>query len=403
MSRVWIPFAATVSDERRDQRDLTVYARLRDGMSREMAAARLAPIARELERLHPRENDGWAISVQRLRVGVSARTRSMVLMIMGAVSFVLLIAGANVANLTLARAASRRREIATRMALGAPRTRIVRQLLTESLLVAAASVPIGLAIGSWGRDLLSQDLAEQFPIDVNVLAFTIGLAVLTTVLSGLMPAVQAARRVQHDVLKAGGRDSTSGPLHTRLSAFLIVGEVALSLILLVGASLFVRSFLNLLKAEGGFETSRIMTMSVEMKATGATKSPEAVARRVDDLVARLQALPGVTSVAAANLMPLGGGGVRREVVPEGQTAARWRPTVVVGSITPHFFRVLEVPLLEGRTFTDVEGRAGATVAVVNRTMADGSGRMGSAIGRRFRQTTGTDASGSRWSACPRTF
>ena len=389
LSRVWLPLAATASDERRDERDLTVYARLRDGISLEMAGARLAPVARELERLHPRENEGWGIAVERLRVGVSARTRSLVLMIMGAVSFVLLIAGANVANLTLARAASRRREIATRMALGAPRARIVRQLLTESLLVAAGSVPVGLAIGSWGRDLLSQDLAEQFPIDVNVLSFTIGLAMLTTVLSGLMPAVQAARRVQHDVLKAGGRDSTSGPPHTRLCAALIVGEVALSLILLVGASLFVRSFLNLLKAEGGFETSRIMTLRVEMKATG-DESPETAARRVDELVARLQALPGATSVAAANLMPLRGGGVRRTIVPEGQGPPGGATSVVIGSITPHFFRVLEVPLLEGRTFTDVEGRSRSPVAIVNRTLAQRFWSGGSAIGRRFKQTTGTN-------------
>ena len=389
LSRVWLPLAATASDERRDQRDVTVYARLRDGISREMAGARLAPVARELERLHPRENEGWGIAVERLRVGVSARTRSLVLMIMGAVSFVLLIAGANVANLTLARAASRRREIATRMALGAPRTRIVRQLLTESLLVAAGSVPVGLAIGSWGRDLLSQDLAEQFPIDVNVLSFTIGLAMLTTGPVGphagragraARPARCAeSRRPRFDV-----RPAPHPPVcrpHRRRGCPLAHPPCR-------GVAL--RAELSEPpESRGGLRD--LSDHDPESRDEGHRRRvTETAARRVDELVARLQALPGATSVAAANLMPLRGGGVRRTIVPEGQGPPGGATSVVIGSITPHFFRVLEVPLLEGRTFTDVEGRSRSPVAIVNRTMAQRFWSGGSAIGRRFKQTTGTE-------------
>ena len=189
-------------------------------MTREMASARFDTVARTLESTHPLDNTGWRIVVAPLRVGFSPRTRAMMLMLMGAVSFVLLIACANVANLTLARASGRRREIATRLALGAPRRRIVRQLLTESLLVALASVPVGIALAWRGCNLLltsggaGPELFAAVSIDKPVLIFTIGLAVLTSILTGLLPALHSVRRVHANVLKSGGRrDAMSDPVH----------------------------------------------------------------------------------------------------------------------------------------------------------------------------------------------
>jgi predicted permease len=232
----------------------------------------------------------------------------------------------------------------------------------------------------------SQELFESITIDSHVLVFSIGLAIVASVLSGLFPALHAVRRVQHDVLKAGGRrDSMSGPAHTRLSHTLIVGEVALSLILLVGASLFVESFRNLLEADGGFDTSQILAVRVEMEEEGAAPS-ESTSRRVGDLVDRLEALPGVTHVAAAGLMPLRDGGVRIAVIREGFAGRPDAdPTVLLGGVTSNFFGVLNVPILRGRTFSDVEDRSRSAVAVVNETMARRLWPDGNAIGRRFRK------------------
>jgi putative ABC transport system permease protein len=393
-AQLWIPIGS-VAQSGRGERRLTVYARLSNGATREIASARFDAVARTLEEAHPVENGGWAVSVRQLRVGFSDRTRGLMLMMMGAVTFVLLIACANVANLTLARATGRRREMATRLALGAPRSRIVRQLLTESLLIAAASIPAGVAIAHWGRHLLlggdaSPEMLADISIDRQVLLFTIGLALVTSILSGLLPALHAVRRVRHDVLKAGGRgDAMAGPSHTRLSHALIVGEVALALILLVGASLFVQSFRNLLSAEGGFDTSRILTLTIEMEADGEVPS-ESTARRVNDLLDRLRALPGATHVAAANLMPLRDAGLRAVVIPDHfQGRADEAPTVALGGVTSDFFGVLDVAILQGRPFTDAEGRSRSAVAVVNKTMARSLWPGADAVGRRFGRSTGT--------------
>jgi putative ABC transport system permease protein len=393
-ARLWMPLGSAQPDNRRDRRTLIVYGRLGRGITREVAGARLTAVAGTLEAMHPLENDGWSVSVQPLRLGFSARTRAMLLMMMGAVTFVLLIACANVSSLTLARATARRREIATRLALGAPRRRIVRQWLVESLIVALASIPFGIAFAYWGRQLLLTTATPEqvfaFSLDRQVLLFTIALALLTSLLSGLLPAMHAVRRVHHDVLSSR-RDATAGPPHSRLSQALVIAEVALSLVLLVGASLFVRSFRNLLDADGGFDTSRILTVRIEVARESAELLSERASQHVHALLDRLEALPGVTTVAAANLMPLRDGGVRTLVVPDAVRASLdAAPAVLIGGITSNFFGVLNVPILQGRAFSDVEGRSRSAVAIINKTMAQRFWPDGTAIGRRFRAAAATE-------------
>ena len=387
-ARLWIPIAPAEQHSRRDERVVTVFARLADGVTPDLAGSRLSAVAQTLERMHPLENGGWGVVVQSLRVGFSPTTRAMILMMMGAMTFVLLIACANVANLALARATGRRREVATRLALGATRNRIVRQMLTESVLVAVASIPVGIAFAYWGRNLLlggqgRPDLHAEIGIDSGVLAYTIGLAVLTSLLSGLLPALHAVRRLQHTMLTTGGgREDLSGPRHTRLTHGLIIGEVSLALILLVGASLFVQSFRNALLAEGGFDTSRILNVRLTEDSAG----PPGSNSRVTEAVDRLRALPGVTHAAAANLIPLRNGGDRVAVIPDGPRGTpEHLPTVLLGGVTSDFFRVLNVPIVQGSMFTDVESASRATVAVVNRTMARRLWPGENPIGRSFRR------------------
>ncbi len=387
---LWMPLPPA-GDEPRDRRDLRVVARLAPGVSPEALRARLEGVAQALELSLPAESQGWTVGVRPLAATFSSTTRTMLLMASGAVACILLIACANVANLTLARAAGRRRDMATRLALGAPRWHIVRQLLSESLLVGIASMPLGIAVAYGGRTLLlasadSADMATSLPIDGRVLLFSLALALLASVLAGLLPALHVIGRVRHDVLTAGGRsDATTPPPHARLSRALIVGEVALAVIMLVGASLFVRSFQRLLVADGSFDTARILTVVVDLDR-GVAESADVVSRRVGDLVDQLAGHPMVTGAAAATFTPLRDAGVSTAVIAD-SFAGRddEAPSVLLGGITPALFDVLDVPMRQGRAFSDAEGRSLSAVAIVNHALAERFWPGQSAVGRRFRR------------------
>jgi len=385
--RIWIPLTPVEHDGRRDQRSMSVYARLAPGVGPDRAATQLTRTARTLETRHP-ENEGWGVSVRPLVTSVSGTNRAMLLLMMGAVIFVLLIACANVANLMLARATRRWREIAIRAAIGASRSRIVRQLLTESLIVGALSAPVGVMLASWGVGLLLQAAAEQandisLPIDGRVLLFTIGLSIATSLVFGLAPALHAVRGGTRDALGETGRDSTASRPEKRLRNVLVVGEVALSLILLVVATLLLRSFMNLLRAEEGFDTSRLVTLRLELPAD-RYDSPDVIVRGVEDVVARLEALPGVESVAASNLIPLRGGGQRTTVILDKEKQVEGAVAVLYSGVTSGFFETLDVPVLYGRSFSEVEARTRSAVAIINRRMAERLWRGQDALGKRFR-------------------
>jgi putative ABC transport system permease protein len=289
---------------------------------------------------------------------------------------VLLVACANVANLLLSRATVRQREIAVRTALGAGRGRIVRQLLTESVLIAIAAAPLGVLIAYVGLQWLTASMPPQskapyyidWSMNPRVIVYTSAIALLTGLIFGLAPALQAAKTNVHEALKDGGRGSAGGA-RNRLRNTLVVAEMALSLVLLVGASLFVRSFLNLQESRAGFGIEQLMTLRFYMPGD-QYESPDAMIRRVDDIVRRVEALPGVVSAMASNMVPLSGGGSDGAVVPEGVAmAAGQEPHVSYYGVTPHLLKTLNVPLVAGRDFTDAEGQGRSAVAIVNGVFA----------------------------------
>lgn len=384
-ARLWIPFQSGDLISRRDERVITVIGRLGNGATLEVARAELSSAAQTLERMHPDENDGWGVAVQPLRVGFSRTSRTMMLLMLGAVTFVLLIGCANVANLTLARTQARRREIATCLALGASPGRILRQLVAENALVALVSVPAGILFAYWGRSLLLRGQERLDPdaivIDSGVLAYTIGLATLACLLSGFLPALRAMHYFKCTTLLTGrDREGALGPRHARLTSALVVSEIALACVLLVGASLFTQSFRNALLAEGGFDTAHILSIRLAA-AAGAHPGPTGL---VTEAIEMLSALPDASNVAAASFMPLRSGGSKSAVVSDAHDEGlRNLPTVFFGGVTSEFFRLLNVPIVDGRMFTPAE--AHMPIAVINKVMANRLWPGENAIGHTFRR------------------
>ena len=391
--QLWIPQAPLEYASPRSVRNLGAFGRMKPGVSFEEARRDIAAVAAQLEREH-REDQGWSANALRLRDDMIPPEITLVVMtMMGAVSLVLLISCANVANLLLARATVRHREIAVRSALGAGRGRIVRQLLTESILIALASAPLGVAVAYVGLQWLTASIPPQnnppyyidWTMNPRIVIYTVVVATLTGVVFGLAPAAQAARANLQDALK--DRGAGAGGSRNRLRSALVVAEIALSLVLLVGASLFIRSFLNLQGARAGFDTTTLMTLRFYLP--GDQYEPaDAMVRRVEDIVRRVEALPGVVTAAASNMVPLASGGSNGPVIPEGVAIeAGHEPTTMYFGVTPHMLKTLNVPLAAGRDFTDAEGQPRSGVAIVNGVFAK---RMwpnldaAAVVGQRFR-------------------
>jgi putative ABC transport system permease protein len=375
-AQLWIPQAPIEFAAPRSARNLLAMARLKPGVSLTDARADLGRAAGALA-AEERDDQGWSADAVPLRDDmVPSDVRLVVFTMMGAVSLVLLIACANVANLLLSRATVRQREIAVRTALGAGRGRIVRQLLTESVLIAIAAAPLGAVVAYAGLRWLTASIPpdKQAPYFIDwsmnprVLAYTSAIAVLTGLILGLAPALQAAKSNLQDALKDGGRSSAGGA-RNHLRNTLVIAEIALSLILLVGASLFVRSFLNLQDSRAGLDTAPLMTLRFYMPGD-PYDLPDAMERRVADIVRRVEALPGVVAAMASNMVPLSSGGSGGAVVPEGVAiAAGQEPQVAYYGVTPHLLKTLNLPVVTGRDFTDAEGQTRSAVAIVNGVFA----------------------------------
>jgi putative ABC transport system permease protein len=392
LAQLWIPQVPIEHTSPRTARNLVVLARLKPGASFEDGRRDIAGVGAQLSS-EQRDDQGWGATAVTLRDSMVPSDITLIVMtMMGAVSLVLLIACANVANLLLSRATVRQREIAVRSALGAGRGRIVRQLLTESVLIAMAAAPLGVGIAYIGLQWLTASIPPQnqapyyidWSMNPRVVVYTVGIAVLTGLVFGLAPALQAAKTNLQDSLKDGGRGSAGG-VRNRLRSSLVVAEIALSLVLLVGASLFIRSFLNLQDAKAGVETAPLMTLRFYMPGD-QYEPPDAMVRRVDDIVRRVEALPGVVAAFASNMVPLTNGGSEGGVVPEGVAiAAGQEPSSSYFGVTPHLLKTLNVPLVAGRDFTDAEGQGRSGVAIVNGTFGR---RMwpnrNDAVGQRFR-------------------
>jgi len=402
-SEVWIPtsmkdqiLGGKEKDFFNDRRFLTVstFGRLKPGVEMSAAEASLKTMATHLETEFPKDNGGRSVALSLLAdaaVGVNDHKRIALAgaMMMGVVGLVLLIACVNLANLLLAQGARRQKEISLRAALGANRSRIVRQMLTESMLLSLAGGVVGLAVAYAGRSILwsfRPPFIDQsgiyLSLDSHVLLFTLGVAILTGFIFGLVPAVKASRPDLMDTLKSGGRGGTMGWRRDPLRSLLVIGEMALALIALVGAGLFLRSMQNAQKTELGFESKNLLAMNFDLGALHYEEGRGQQFYRAAN--EKVKNSPGVASVTIASNAPIGGG-LLRTVFPEGRDeASGYRGTLTaVDDITPNYFETLRIPVLRGRTFSDADRKETAVVAIASEAMAKQFWPNEEAVGKRF--------------------
>lgn len=387
---LWLPWRPA-DDEGRDRRYLYGLGALRPGVTVLAAQAEADAIASRLAARHPDTNRGWGVKLFAFRdSAVGSGERAVSTSLLGAVGFVLLIGCANLANLLLARGAARRRELAVRTALGATRTRLVREMLVESLLLALAGGALGLYLSGVGIDLMVAAWPEELPYwvrlepDARVLLFTLGLSIGTALLFGLVPALGASRLDLVSDLRDGGRGASFGLSGRRLERALVVGQMALCLALLVGANLMIRSFLALQAAPSGFDESRLWSARIYL-AGDAYDPVEAKAAFFRRALEAIRAQPGVTAAAVTTSIPTDDGGrPGRLVVAGAATLPGDELGVSVIGTTPGLFDTLGTGLVSGRPFTESENDdAHAAVAIVNRGLAARLWPGGDAIGRRL--------------------
>ena len=354
---------------------LSLSARLKPGVAVEVARAEMVAFANILKQEYPDSYpDDWSLDVTSLTELATGEIRGALLLLMGAVAFVLLIACANVANLLLARAAGRLKDVAVRRALGADRFRLIRQLLTESLVLAAAGGVVGVAFAYWSvRALVATSSIDLTGIPVGiegtVLAFTAIVALLTGLLFGVAPAVQVTGANVQDTLREGGRGALADRRGHRIRRGLVIAEIALALMLLAGAGLLIQSFARLQRVSPGFDPDNVLTFSI---ALPAAKYPSDTTRIAffDALLPRLEALPGVLGVGTTSVLPFGGSWstgsfwVEGYDVPEGQN----RPWGDIRYVSSGFANALRVPLRRGRFFTHQDGPGALPVVIVDEEM-----------------------------------
>ncbi len=365
---------------------LNAVGRLKPGVSVAQAESDFNVIAERLAQQFPNSNQGWRIAIQPLHEEIAGRARTTLLALLGAVFFVLLIACVNVANLLLARATAREREIAVRSAVGAGRRRIVRQLLTESLLLAMVGAAAGILLAQWAIDALRALGQEQLPrlqavnIDGRILLFTLGVTVVTGVLFGLAPALQAGQFNLNALLKEGGR---GGGQRRRLRDALVVTEVALALALLTGAGLLIRSFWKLQQTDPGFNPERVLTASLTLPGARYGDAPN-VASFQRQLLDRVTALPGVQSAGATSDLPWTGYDENAGFTIEGKTfPPNDGPSARYHYVSSDYFRTIGVPLIAGRFFNADDRQDAQLALLINRSMAERYWPGESAVGKRL--------------------
>jgi putative ABC transport system permease protein len=357
---------------------LDMIARLRPGISRERANAELAVLNQQYRQQNPTAPDAdraVAMTATPLRDQVVANVRSGVLVLMAAVAVLLLIGCANVASLLLSRVLARKKEIAVRSALGASRTVLVRQLLTESVLLALIAGALGLGLGFAATRYLAAAASGNLPqgipvtVDARVMLFTLFVSLMTGILFGILPALQLSRTNVNDTLRDEGRGSTGGHRRAQLKGVLVVGQVALSLLLLIAAGLLVRSFSRLLHTDPGFDANNLLTMNVSLPTVKYAK-PEQQVAFFDEVLRRVAATPGVQQAAISAALPLSWKRIT-PVLPEGQpdVPLPQRPFIDIEAISPLWFQTMRVPLLSGRPFSDADNGQAPKVVIVNQTFA----------------------------------
>jgi len=398
---IWVPLA--VDENRKQARGSFAYyaiGRLKPGVAIEQAQAEMSSIASNLEHQYPNILEGLGVNLVPLHQQITGKVRPALLVLLGTVAFVLLIACANVANLLLARAAGREREIAIRTALGARRIRLIRQLLTESALMGLAGGAAGLLMAKWGLSALialsPEDIPrlEQIGIDGRVLGFTLLISLLTGLVFGLVPALQASKPDLNESLKESGRSATAGVDRRRVRSTLVVIEVALSLVLLIGAGLMIRSFSRLQKVDLGFNPDRLVSMNIQLSRT-KYQGP-ASGQFFRQLIERVEAMPGVESAGAISAIFIDALPNSTNFTVEGQPPmpASEQIETPVDLVTPTYFRTMGIALLKGREFTEQDGLESQQVAVINNTFAERFWPGEDPIGRRFK--FGDSSSNAPW-------
>ncbi|HEX8281728.1 MAG TPA: ABC transporter permease [Chthoniobacterales bacterium] len=390
-TQIWMPAGIDPAEETRDNRSISAIARLAPGVPLQQAQSRISAINAQLATTFPETNKGWDAHLTVLQERLVREVRPSLIALLGAVGFVLLIACANVANLLLARSAARQKEIAIRAAMGASRARVVRQMLTESVLLSAIGGLAGLLLSVWLTDVLVSILPEgaarleQVAIDYRVLAFAVGLSALTGIVFGITPALHASKLDLSGSLKEGGR---TGEGHRRTSArsLLLIGEVALSLVLLVGAGLLVKSFLRLQEVRPGFNPQHVLVASVSLPAMQYKENAQR-AEFYRQLMQRLSEVPGVEAAGGGINLPLGASnyGIGRPFVPEGRALSVDESVNASFSvIAGDYFRALQIPLLAGRVFDPRDTDDAPKVVIVNESVARRHfGSVQEALGKRL--------------------
>jgi putative ABC transport system permease protein len=378
---VWLPLALKPEEQTlRSARTLFPIMRVKPGISVKNVRAEMATIEGRIAKQFPQTDADWTVKVLPMGVFVSGeQTNQYCLLLIGAVIFVLLIACANVANLLLARAASRTKEIAVRQALGAGRIRIVRQLLTESLLLAVVSAAFGLILGKIGIGLLRYymppDVERFLPMwkhvqmESDVFWYTVAVALLAGIVSGIAPAFQTSRSNMHDALKEGGRGNSEGRHQQRLRTIFVISEVALSLILLVGAGLMSKGVRSLLVVNQNLEPQSILTMHVSLPES-KYKTPQLQVAFFDQALQRLKAIPGVKAAMVATEVPYGNDEVddTASIQNRPARAGEFR-NANIENVNADYFRALHIPLLAGRLLEESDGFEQAPVVVASQSFA----------------------------------
>ena len=370
------PWAKTLPDDRNWHPGIYAVARLKPGVTREQARTEMVGITKRLENQYPEYNTGVSAEVVGLQDRLVQNVRPALLLLLGAVSFVLLIACVNVANLLLARAASRGREIAIRTSMGASRWRIVRGLLTESVLIAVTGGALGLLVASAALGPLLHMAEGSVPqifsvgLDRSVLLFTLVVSVLTGLVFGIVPALRTGNIDLRETLNEGSRGSTTGRGHHRILGALVATEIAVALLLLIGSGLLLRSFSRLQEVSPGFQPDHLLVADLPLSQNAYAK-PELRYEFFDRLVERAKTLPGVKSAGAASFLPVSGGGSLIQFNIEGRPPKTPHDYVAAGyrTVTPQYMETMGVPLLQGRNIAAGDVEKAPAVVVINASMA----------------------------------
>jgi putative ABC transport system permease protein len=374
---LWVPL---ISDPRmlalRGSHSFNVVARLKANTSPEQAQAQMTSISTELQKQYPDTNLDWGVRIIPLQEDVVGNTKPALMILLAAVALVLLIACVNISNLLLIRAAGRQKEMAVRTALGVRRARLIRQLLTESLLLGLVGGIVGLLLAMWGVKLLiafspsNIPRIQQLAIDGRVLIFTLGISLVTGILFGLVPALQSVKINLNEVLKEGGKGAGGSMMRHRTRSLLLVSEVALSVMLLISAGLLIKSFIRLQQVNPGFDTERLVSLNISLPLIKYRTATQQMAY-FQQTLQRLQTTPGVDSVAAGTSLPLTGSNSKYSITIEGQPslAPGQRPSPNYRIISPDYFRTMGIALIRGREFIQQDETNSSKVIIINDTMA----------------------------------